>query len=567
MQTIGHSTSFADSAKTPPVLQQIGLFDRLKLALICGALLGFSSAAYGVWWLAWIGLVPLLLLVFASRTRLEALLTGLVFGFAYHLLGLRFLLNLYPLSWLPGVAGSFAGGIVVFQLWLMESLHQAILTAVFALFVITLPMRSGYLPRLQRPYFPMLLSVPLIWVFLQWIVAPSPLFLGVPIDQLAYSQAREPAMIQMARYGGAQAVDFLIVLVNAAIAALVLETTNLGHKFEGRVGVMSDRTGAVVDLILALVLCGAAYYFGRTQVLADAAMPAYFEQAQVMPGASPAEQQRTRAAARAAYNPVVPIGVLQGALQLTGSRMQDNQSALQYLPLVQNLGTSLIVMPAGYTNGPFRNSGALTSKLSALAIAQKKDVIVGWQMRSDSGIQDGVHIFSANPKNAESDYTKYRVLPLVESQSSSVLEALLPAALRERLSSGETHVKSAALSLITSVFGNVGASINEEVVYPDMIASEVNHGASLLVNVSDLSAFHRSILGQQLLAAAILRAVENGRYFVVSANGGESAVVDPCGVVTSAAQPGDAGVLLDRVQFLHGKTAYSRMCVWSPLYH
>jgi hypothetical protein len=90
-----------------------------------------------------------------------------------------------------GVPDSFSL-IVAAQFWIWESFHQAVLTGLFALFVFSLPMRSGILPHWNRPRFPLLLSVPLIWVFLQWVVAPSPIFLGVPIDQLAYSQARVP---------------------------------------------------------------------------------------------------------------------------------------------------------------------------------------------------------------------------------------------------------------------------------------------------------------------------------------------------------------------------------------
>jgi apolipoprotein N-acyltransferase len=567
MQTIGHSTSFADGAKTPPLLEQVGLLDRLKLALICGALLGFSNAAYGVWWLAWLGLSPLLLLIFGSRSRMEAMLTGLTFGFAYHLLGLRFLLDLYPMTWLQGLGTGFAGLLIVFQLWVMESLHQAVLVGIFALFVRTLPLRAGYLPSLHRPFFPMLLSVPIIWIFLQWIIAPSPLFLGVPIDQLAYSQAREPALIQIARYGGAQAVDFLIVLVNAAVAALVLETTNLAGGFGRRIGFMSEKTGAVFDLILALAVCGLVFTLGRAQVLTDAAMPAYFQQPAPAAGFGAKVQAKLRNAALAEFSPAIPVAVLQGALRSSAASLPDAQNALQYLPYINNVGASIIVLPACFANGPLQSSGALTAKLAALAASQKKDVMVGWRQRFDSGIQDGVHIFSADRTNIDSDYTKFRLLPAIESTPLTFLDSMLPAAVKQHFSGGDDHIKAGTLTLMKSVFGRVGACINEEIVYPDLIVSQVNRGASLLVDVSDLSSFHKSILGQELLAAAVLRAVENGRYVLISSNGGESAVVDPFGVVTSAAVTGDAGLLLDRVQFLHNKTPYSRMCVWTPLYH
>ncbi|MCA9806158.1 MAG: apolipoprotein N-acyltransferase, partial [Cyanobacteria bacterium HKST-UBA02] len=91
------------------------------------------------------------------------------------------------------------------------------------------------------------------------------------------------------------------------------------------------------------------------------------------------------------------------------------------------------------------------------------------------------------------------------------------------------------------------------------IADEVRKGASLLVNVSNLSWFHDASINRQLLAAAVFRAVENGRYLVLSTNTGVSAVITPSGLVTSMSVAGQRGVLLNTIQFLYGKTPFSRM--------
>jgi apolipoprotein N-acyltransferase len=121
--------------------------------------------------------------------------------------------------------------------------------------------------------------------------------------------------------------------------------------------------------------------------------------------------------------------------------------------------------------------------------------------------------------------------------------------------------------LLKSAWGNVGTSVSFELVYPELIASEVNNGASLLVNVSDLSWFHNNVLSKQLLAAAVSRAVENGRYLVLASNTGISAVVNPLGVVTSNSLMGQSGNLIDRVQFLSNRTHYNRMWwLWRPSY-
>ena len=82
-------------------------------------------------------------------------------------------------------------------------------------------------------------------------------------------------------------------------------------------------------------------------------------------------------------------------------------------------------------------------------------------------------------------------------------------------------------------------------IYPHLISNEVRHGANILVNVSNLGWFHQASLNRQMLAAAVLRAVENGRFMVLATNTGISAVIDPAGVITSVSYPGKRGVLID----------------------
>jgi apolipoprotein N-acyltransferase len=102
-------------------------------------------------------------------------------------------------------------------------------------------------------------------------------------------------------------------------------------------------------------------------------------------------------------------------------------------------------------------------------------------------------------------------------------------------------------------------SVYIELIYPKLIADEVRNGASLLVNVSNLAWFHNASINRQLLAAAVLRSVENERYLVLAANTGISAVIDPTGMINSMSLPGRRGVLLNTIQFLYSKTPFSKM--------
>lgn len=564
MQTIGHSDNRAGTAPASSLLEKASWLDKLPLTIVSGVLLGFSSAGYGIWWLAWVALAPLLLLTQGSRNRGEALFTGLVFGLSYHLVSLRWFLDLYPLDWL-GIKGWF-GYVVAGQFWILESLHEALLFAAFAMFIYSLPMRNGYMPHWKRPYFPMLISVPLIWLFLKWVIAPSPLFFGLPIDQLAYSQSKFPPMIQIARFGGAQMVELLLVLSNCVIAGLLLEMTNLARKLNGRSDKISDTLGAVMDVILVGALAYSAVTWGQAEVLRAAAAPRYWQQ----PGGKPGEAGSVKLTPeqKAQFAPAIPIAVAQPNFSMDEmQKFSGAQMAERVMPLIDNLGVGLIVLPSDILDSTRRSSEPLRHLLPALTRSQRKDVVVGLREGRDEAAYGGVRVLSTDTSIKAHDYVKYRLLPFVEYTPFALLRNLVPDVLRTKVTGGIPNVQSQFLHVPQSIWGRIGASVGAEVLYPDLIVSEVNRGASLLVNVCDLSYFHHSILGQELLAAGIMRAVENGRYLVVASNTGISAVVDPRGIVTTSSLSDQKGVLLDRVQFLHKKTPFTRFNLWTPLYH
>lgn len=566
MQTLGHFSERTGSTRAQSLLERAGWLEKLPLTIICGVLLGFSSAGYGIWWLAWVGPAALILLIYGARSKTEAMLTGLLFGLAYHMVALRWLFDLHPLDWF-GLKGTISI-LVAGQIWFVESLHQSLLTAAFALFVFSLPMRAGILPHWERPRFPFLLSVPLIWVFLQWVIAPMPWFFGMPIDQIAYSQARVPEMIQIARFGGAQAVDFVILLFNTTLCALVIELTNISRKMPSRADVLSDRLGAFFDFAVVGAFVFALASWGQGELRRDAAMPEYWQwprELKQLP-VDPKTGKPIALPNSNNYAPAVPVAIVQPNLPIEQFGNASGATVAEhYLALCKGLGAGVIVLPAGVIGTEGRGLEPLRSELPKIAATEIKDIVLGTRQIEGDGYADTVRVFRPDGK-LQPPYIKYRLVPFVEYTPLGPLGAIVPDAVQQKLRGGKAHVQSTQLPVPQTAFGKIGASIAAEVIYPDLIVAEVNRGASLLVNVSDLSYFHGALLSSELIAAATLRAVENGRYFVMASNTGVSAVIDPHGVVSSASIPKRSGVLFDRVQFLHKRTPFTRMCFWTPLY-
>lgn len=522
-------------------LERFSLLERAPFAFMFGCILGISTPGFDLSLVAWIGLAPLLVLIRASRNIMDAALIGFIFGMGYYLVALNCYLGLFPLRWL-GIEDWLAMeavGIV----WLVEAAHQALLVAAFSTLVFCLPMRSGYLVHIHRPFFPYLFSVPLIWIFLNWVVATSEPFLGLPICQLAYTQHNAIPLIQSARIAGSGVIDFMIVLSNCAIASLIMELTTLVPRMAPRTDQVSPRVGALVDVGLVALVIVAATTWGARSAREIA--------------------QQVRVDSEASYydeRPTIPIAVVQANESIEEERLKTTTATeicKRYTDLAQGKGVQILILPENAISANQFMPGLLLSKLKGIVIHEKKEAIAGTvETFGDSEISAARIVAPAARKN--NIYVKQRVMPFGEIATIGPLGKLTPELARAQGGELPPDVRAASSPLL-SVFGRVGVSISTELIFPGLIASQVSRGASLLVNLADLSQFHSSSLNRQVVAAATLRAVENGRFVVLAANTGISAVIDPSGVVTSMSYPGKRGVLIDTVQFIYKQTPYSRM--------
>jgi apolipoprotein N-acyltransferase len=537
-----------DSTTAPAWLDRFSLIEKAPPAFLFGCVLGLSSPGFDLAWLAWIALAPLLVLIRSAGSRLEATCIGFVYGAGYYLVALNWYLGLMPLRWL-GLEDWVAIQAVAL-VWVLESLHEAILVAAFAWLVYCLPMRAGFLPHWRRPFVPFLLSVPLIWVFLQWIVATSSLFFGMPVNQLAYTQHGQLELIQMARLGGSGLVDFVLVLANCAAASFIIEQFPLAPRLTARGDQIDPRIGSWVDVAAVSLIVFLLSVWGANN-LRNTAL----------------ETRNENEMHFLTQTPAIPVAVLQGNVTIEEERLKTtspSEIAKRYAGLGTGTGALILFLPEGAIDPQQFAPGMLLSKLKGIIGQEKKEAVVGTVEQVSDGLISAARII-AKPEPKNDLYVKQRLVPFGETapwgaigQISSQLTAAIPSDTREHL------VNVRLNNLLDSMFGKIGVSISNELIFPELVADEVRRGAQLLVNVTNLSRFHAFSLNKQFVAAATLRAVENGRFIVLSTDTGVSAVIDPAGVVTTRSLPGRRGVLLDTVQFLYKKTPFTKMNrMWS----
>lgn len=106
-----------------------------------------------------------------------------------------------------------------------------------------------------------------------------------------------------------------------------------------------------------------------------------------------------------------------------------------------------------------------------------------------------------------------------------------------------------------------GEQVAINICYEDAFGEEIIRQlpqATLLVNVSNVAWFGRSIAPQQHLQIAQMRALETGRYMLRATNTGMTAVVNPRGLVEAVAPEFQPAVLTRSVPGMRGATPYVR---------
>src|SRR5215468_5065045 len=190
-------------ARRPPVLTFIrnSIPSRWEavMALWSAISLILAFPNFEFWWLAWIGLVPLLFAVATTSRNRAAFGLGLLWGLIFFY-GTCWWLT-YPMIHYGGVSSWLA-----YPLLLLPVILVSIFPALACACVSFVVKRFGAAA---------IFTAPIIWVAFDWLRGA---LTGMDWNALGYSQAFHSSVIQSAQLGGISAVTFLLLVSNATIA-------------------------------------------------------------------------------------------------------------------------------------------------------------------------------------------------------------------------------------------------------------------------------------------------------------------------------------------------------------
>lgn len=169
---------------------------RILAAAATGSAMWISAPDFDIWWVAFVGWVPLLWAIH-DRPRRHAFFYGWIAGFVSVFVGF---------FWMSELLTRFAGfGLPA----------AAAITGLFALFLGLQWALPSWLTNLlqERTGRTALLIFPMAWTFVELIMSSISIF---PVH-MALSWAWQPLWIQTAELGGAMTVSFVMVAINTAL--------------------------------------------------------------------------------------------------------------------------------------------------------------------------------------------------------------------------------------------------------------------------------------------------------------------------------------------------------------
>jgi apolipoprotein N-acyltransferase len=488
---------------------------KVLLAVLSGALLALSFPKFGHGVVAWVALAPLLLALAESRGGLDAFRLGYITG-AVSSVGIVY--------WTALVVVQYGGLSLPVGIGVMGLLCLAL-----ALFPSLFGWLVGTWRRALGP--PALLLAPVAWVATE-ILRAHTLF-NFSWCLLGYSQHANLPVIQVARYAAVYGVSFVVALVSAVLAYVVVETRPRPRRMAAL---------ATAGLMAAVLAHG---WWTLSRPMAETGH--------------------------------VRVGLVQASV--LQEEKWDVQMAWtnvdRHLDLTRTAaaeGARLVVWPESSVPFYFDHSPQLSTELREVARQRRIYLLFGNDDREARDERTERFWVGAKMLTPEGDlalrYHKIRLVPFgeyVPVQSVLTLGGRVAAKVVKQVADF-TPGEEAATGTVDG--HRVGAFICYEAIFPDLVRRFAAGGAELLVNITNDAWYGRTSAPYQHMAMAAFRAVENGKYLVRAANTGFTAVVDPHGRVLRKTALFERTMLVADVAFVPGLTFYARhgdVFAWSCL--
>jgi apolipoprotein N-acyltransferase len=481
---------------------------KLLLALTAGLLNWVVFPKVGLWPLAWICQVPLMMASFREVSRSRSLLFGFTAGLVFFF---------GTCHWIAGVLLNY-GGLPWIGAELLFLLLVLYLSSFYALFSWAFARLSLVAPSLC------FWLAPVLWVSTEYLRAQ--VLTGFPWCLLGYGLVDAANLAQIAKWCGVYGLSFAAISVSAFVAEVLVRPS--------RSAVL--RLGSVASLLLALTL--GLGWIGRT---AD----------------KPTHLVRTIQ---------TNIGLDQKLDAVTKSSLLDELAELSIPSEPRELNAQpdsvrLILWPETPAAFYFNHDPEFRRRMESIATSAGAYFFLGFvdfRPRSSGHAErdpyNSVAMLSPDGR-AISQYDKVHLVPFGEYIPYQSLFFFV-----DKISTEAGNFRPGNRVVVTPLDNqrSAGTFVCYEAVVPDLVRQFARDGSQLFVNVTNDAWFGESAAPFQHLAMARMRAIENHRYLLRAANNGVSAIIDPDGRVVKTVPRNQRTFLEGHFSFETRMTAYSQ---------
>jgi apolipoprotein N-acyltransferase len=476
----------------------------LSLAIFSGLLLVFAFPDWNLWSLGWVGTAPLIMAVVREQRFRRSFLLGSITGTIFYI---------GSSHWVIHSMHNY-GGVPMWLCYIILtifSLTLGVFTGLFAAVLAQAVKRFGGWA---------ILSAPIIWAASEWARI---LVIGVGWNALGYSQAFQPAVIQVARFGGVYLVSAIMV---GASTALVFALIYL------------ERRRGIIVLTAAGFIAIAAVLYGQS----------------VRP-----EGDKEGSVAVAVVQPNIPIDgnwddtkfaeqMLLRHISLSEQAIKDyekesasNQEAKQANISSANSAPSdniergkakidLVIWPESPMNFAYDRDEELRRRIAVFTSRNKIYLLMNsWGFPKDAETFEGQYNSALVIGPSGEKVAQYDKIALVPFGEYVPARGWIPFMDRIPALAGDI-TPGTSFSLGDVAGARLGTSICFEATRPDISRRLRREGASALVQISNELWFGPTAAPRQMLAHATFRAVENNVELIRATNSGGSALIDRYGI-------------------------------------
>ncbi|MCB9144917.1 MAG: apolipoprotein N-acyltransferase [Anaerolineales bacterium] len=464
------------------------LWLKFTLSALSGILLTASMPGFDVPFIGWVALVPLLIVLLTAEPKHIyplALPFGIVFSIGVH--------NWYPNIFPPALGyflifavGTYYAGVLHLGVWLYSRLPASL----------------------------KLLALPVAWSAIEFVKYITPVIEDWWFVLLADSAWRFPAALQILSVTGVFGLSFLIMLVNTAIAAIILHLRQADSSPQA-----FPKSAAIAALLSALIVGAGALSIRSAEngfkiaVLTD------------MVNQDPLVLAQGEFAGTRVTSPEVSQAIFDTDAALARSIASEEPA--------------FIVFPENeFTDA---NDSQFINQLGSLAQETNAYIAVDVLWNAPTGLHDTALLVSP-----EGEETARRA--------------------KINITSGEADAGIVAgppqFFSTSTPYGNVGISVCWDVHRLWIIRELARSGAQIILLPMDNDFNGTRTFPPFHAADAVFRAVENHVTFGLGTVNGLSLVIDPYGRITAEGKLNERGVTVGETFTVENRTLYTRFGDW-----